>query len=67
MSIALTFLLQEINITSDLLFGNPQWMMILSLPIILLYNNKRVRGFKYLFYIFYPLHIAILYGISTLI
>ncbi len=58
---------QPMNITSDLLFGNPQWMMILSLPIILIYNNKKGRGFKYLFYIFYPLHIAILYGFSTLI
>lgn len=55
-----------IIITSDLLFGNPQWMMIFSLFFISLYNGRRGKGFKHLFYIFYPLHIAVLYKLSIL-
>ncbi len=40
---------------------NFQWMMIFSLPFILIYNNQKGKGYKHFFYIFYPLHIAILY------
>lgn len=39
-----------------------QWMMIAALPFIMLYNGERGRySLKYLFYVFYPLHIWILY------
>ncbi|MEC5422564.1 TraX family protein [Virgibacillus sp. C22-A2] len=48
-------------------FVNYQWMMIFALPLLFLYNGKKGIGMKYLFYIFYPLHIAILWYISTLI
>ncbi|TYR74388.1 hypothetical protein FZC79_14995 [Rossellomorea vietnamensis] len=41
-----------------------QWMMILALPFILLYNGEKGIGLKYFFYIFYPLHIVILYFIG---
>ena len=41
---------------------------IFSVIFILLYNNKRGKyNLKYLFYIFYPLHVAILYLISYLL
>lgn len=52
-----------------LLFGffDYQWMMIFALPLFLLYNGKKGIGLKYLFYIFYPLHIIILWYIGTLI
>lgn len=43
------------------------WMMIFSVPFLLLYNGKRGRSFKYLFYIFYPLHIIILFFIGRYI
>lgn len=43
-----------------------QWMMIASLPFMLIYNGKKGRGLKYLFYIFYPVHIMILYWIGNL-
>lgn len=47
-------------------FADYQWLMIAALPFILLYNGKKGLGLKYFFYIFYPLHIVILYliGIS---
>lgn len=55
------------TIDTNLLFGNPQWMMLFALPFLLMYNGQKGRGFKWLFYIFYPVHIAVLYLISTFI
>lgn len=49
---------------TGLLYGNPQWMMIGALPFILMYNGEKGKGLKYLFYIFYPLHIIVLYFIG---
>ncbi len=41
---------------------------LFALPIIFLYNGKRGNAhFKYSFYIFYPLHLAIIYIIKLLI
>lgn len=45
---------------------NYQWMMIFSLPFYMLYNGKRGKGLKSLFYLYYPAHIAVLYCISTM-
>lgn len=44
-----------------------QYWSLLAVPLVLLYNGKpgRVR-MKYFFYVFYPAHMAILYGISML-
>lgn len=49
-----------------LFMENYQWMMIASLPFMLLYNGQKGRGLKYLFYIFYPTHIVILFLIGNL-
>ena len=46
-----------------------QWMMIAALPLLLSYNNRpgpRTKFSKYFFYVFYPLHIFILYGVYLL-
>ncbi|MBQ3708527.1 MAG: hypothetical protein II889_11555 [Clostridia bacterium] len=44
-----------------------QYWSLLAVPLLILYNGKpgKVR-MKYFFYIFYPLHLVILYGISML-
>lgn len=46
---------------------NYQWMMLAALPFMLIYNGKKGKGLKYLFYIFYPVHIAALYFIGNLV
>ncbi len=41
-----------------------QWYAFFALPLLLLYNGKRGKyKMKYFFYIFYPAHLVILYGI----
>lgn len=59
----------ETSLTTDSLFKstffwNFQWMMIFSLPLILLYNGKRGKSCKKFFYVYYPLHIYVLAIIS---
>ncbi len=45
-----------------------QWYSLMALPLLLLYSGKRGKvNMKYFFYIFYPLHLAVLQGIAWLI
>lgn len=47
--------------------GGVQWWAPASLPLLLLYNGQRGRGrMKYVFYLFYPLHLGVIYLISAL-
>ncbi|MBR3118831.1 TraX family protein [Oceanobacillus profundus] len=46
-------------------YAGYQWIMIIALPLILLYNGKKGIGLKYFFYVFYPVHILILYLIGV--
>lgn len=54
-------------ISALLPFADYQWMMIAALPLMLLYNRKKGAGLKYLFYIFYPLHIVVLFIIGNIL
>lgn len=45
-----------------------QIFAFMALPFLLLYNGERGKlNIKYLFYIFYPLHLAVIYFIDKLI
>ncbi len=45
-----------------------QWFSLGAIPLLVLYNGKRgTANLKYLFYIFYPAHLVILYGIAWLL
>ncbi|MDK8181214.1 TraX family protein [Paenibacillus sp. UMB4589-SE434] len=51
----------------QLMINDPQWMMVFALPFLLLYNGNRGNNStaaKYMFYVFYPLHLWLLYIIS---
>lgn len=49
-------------------YSSLQWYSMLSLVLLALYNGKPGKyKLKYFFYIFYPLHLAVLWGIRYLI
>lgn len=50
----------------DLMFRYIEWMEIFAAPLMLCYNGQRGKGSKYLFYVFYPTHIYLLYALSVL-
>lgn len=47
--------------------GGFQWMMCFAAIPMLLYNGKRGYGMKNFFYIFYPVHIGLLYVLSAIL
>ncbi|MDD2496582.1 MAG: TraX family protein [Desulfitobacteriaceae bacterium] len=50
---------------SDMDFIQPA--ALLALGFVLMFNGTKGRGWKYLFYIFYPAHLAALYGFKLLL
>ncbi len=54
------FTLMLLFVSLDL--GGIQIYSLLSVPVIALYNGKRGKlNLKYLFYVYYPLHLAVIY------
>lgn len=49
--------------------GKPnQWFSLLALPLLAFYNGKRGKArLKYLFYIYYPAHLVLIYLVSLVI
>ncbi|MBE7031277.1 MAG: hypothetical protein E7409_07660 [Ruminococcaceae bacterium] len=49
-------------------YGGIQWFALLAIPLLALYNGERGRlRWKAFFYVYYPLHLAVIYGIDMLI
>ena len=48
--------------------GSIQWFSLLSLIILSFYDGKKGKlKLKYMFYIYYPLHLLLIYGISLIL
>ena len=48
--------------------GGIQWWCLGAVPLLALYNGQRGKeNFKYLFYIYYPLHLVVLYLIGFIL
>ena len=49
-------------------FGGNQWYGLAALLPLALYNGQRGKGnLKWLFYLYYPLHLVVIYGISLIL
>ena len=47
--------------------GGLFWVALAAVPVLALYNRKRGKyNLKYIFYIFYPTHLVVIYAISLL-
>ena len=47
---------------------NLMWFSYLALPFLFFYNGKRGKwNLKYMFYIFYPLHLVLLEAIAMIV
>lgn len=69
-SVSLVWVLMAIVLSrpsfQDLMFKYIEWMEIFAALLMLCYNGQRGKGSKYLFYVFYPTHIYLLYALSVI-
>ena len=48
--------------------GGIQWFSLAAIPLLMCYNGRRGKGnVGKWFYVYYPLHLVVIYGISVLI
>ena len=48
--------------------GLTQWFSLAALPLLALYSGQRgAWRMKYFFYVYYPIHLAVIYGISLIL
>ena len=46
-------------------FGARQWYSLAAIPLLMLYNERRGKAkLKYLFYVFYPVHLVVIYFVG---
>lgn len=60
----------SVDMYDKLFLFDYQWMMILALPIILMYNGKlglKNTFTKWMFYVYYPLHLTVLALLSNVV
>lgn len=49
-------------------YGGIQWWALAAVPLLALYNGQRGKyAIGQLFYVYYPLHLAVIYGISLIL
>ena len=63
-------LLGEAVLILPIVWGMPpyKWFSYAALPFLALYNGKRGKyKLKYLFYVFYPVHLVLIYALSLLL
>lgn len=49
-------------------YGGSQWWALAAVPLLMLYNDQRGKcHMGMLFYLYYPLHLVIIYGLSLLL
>ncbi len=66
--IVLFWLVNYLGVENKTFYSYVELFALLSIPILLLYNgDKGQANNKWLFYIFYPAHILIIYLISLLL
>ena len=58
---------EALNLNGEFSEFPTQWFMVLALPLMLRYDGKRGRSFKYFFYIFYPAHTFLLFYLGNFV
>lgn len=57
--------LPSVELGGSMWWQNYEWMMIGCLPFLLIYNHSKGRSVKWFFYIFYPIHIVVLWYLGN--